>query len=725
MKRVIASLMCAFLSACVFFAANETFSANKLQNEKSPYLQKHADDPVDWYPWGPAAFAKAKAEDKPVFLSIGYSSCHWCHVMEDESFENPAIAKLINETFVPVKVDREERPDIDSLYMSVAQLIAGVSGWPLTIILTPEKKPFFAATYIPDETRFGTTGMVELIPVIKKVWEDQRDQVLESAKKITNALSNIEKMYGVMSGKIDEKVLSDAFEKLASIYDPEYGGFGTAPKLPSPNHLSFLLRVWKNTGNEKALEIVENTLKHMRMGGIYDHVGHGFHRYSTDREWLVPHFEKMLYDQALLSITYTEAFQATGNTDYRKTVEDTLNFVLREMTAPDGGFYTAQDADTGGIEGDYYKWTAREVKKTLRRRDRRIAEAAYNITEEGNFSDTVSKMRTGENILHMTKTLTQLSQDLDIPEIKLSLRLEEIKAKLLEARKLRERPLTDDKILSDWNGLMIAAFAKAGAVLGEQSYIDAAVRAAEFILNTMISSEGMLLHMYRDGEAAVFGQLNDYAFLIWGLIELYEAGFDTRYLFAAFELNSTLLSRFWDREGSAFFLTPEDGETVLVRRKELFDGAVPSGNSIAVHNLLRLSRISADTALEKHASGLLSSYATLVKDSPTNFTQLLSSADFWLGPSYEIVVVGDRDAEDTKTLLGRLNREFIPSKVILLRDGAEHEGELDRIAPYTRDFSRIGGKATVYVCEDFACMLPTTRGDEMIEFLKVRTTAAE
>jgi len=718
-------MMCAFLPACMFFAANETFPENKLQDEKSPYLQKHADDPVDWYPWGPAAFAKAKAEDKPVFLSIGYSSCHWCHVMEDESFENPAIAKLINETFVPVKVDREERPDIDSLYMSVAQLIAGLSGWPLTIILTPEKKPFYAATYIPDETRFGTTGMVELIPVIKKVWEDQRGQVLESANRITNALSDIEKMYGVMSGKIDESVLSDAFEKLASIYDPEHGGFGTAPKFPSPNHLSLLLRIWKSTGNEKALLMVENTLKHMRMGGIYDHVGHGFHRYSTDRKRLVPHFEKMLYDQALLSIAYTEAFQASGSSEYRKTVEDTLNFVLREMTAPEGGFYTAQDADTGGVEGDYYKWTAREMKKTLRRRDRRIAEAVYNITEEGNFSDTASGMRTGENILHMTKTLTQLSQDLDIPEKKLSLRLEGIRAKLFEARTLRERPLTDDKILTDWNGLMIAAFAKAGAVFGEQPYIDAAARAAEFILDTMVSSEGTLLHRYRDGEAAVFGQLNDYAFLIWGFIELYEAGFDMRYLLAAFELNSTLLSRFWDHEESAFFLTPDDGETVLVRRKELFDGSVPSGNSIAVLNLLRLARISADAALEKHASGLLSSYAKLVQDSPTNFTQLLCSADFWLGHSYEIVVVGDRDAEDTKALLSRLNREFIPSKVVLLRDGAEQDGELDRIAPFTRDFSRIGGKATVYVCKNSACMLPTTRGDEMLELLDRRTTATE
>ena len=550
---------------------------NKLIGEKSPYLLQHAYNPVEWYPWGEEAFKKAKSEDKPIFLSIGYSTCHWCHVMAHESFEDSYVGNLMNETFVSIKVDREERPDIDKIYMTVCQLMTGSGGWPLTIIMTPDKKPFFAGTYFPKESRFGRIGLVDLVKRVKDLWMNERKQLVESSEKITFALQDASAESPGSS--LTEKVLNKSYSQLLERYDKINGGFGTAPKFPTPHNLLFLLRYWKRTGDDEALKMVENTLGSMRMGGIYDHIGFGFHRYSTDPNWLVPHFEKMLYDQALLTLAYLEAYQATGKEEYANTAKEVLTYVQRDMVSTEWAFFSAEDADSEGVEGKFYVWSKAEIEEILGIEDAKIFAKLYNVDANGNFLEEATREKTGKNIVHLSSQLLDTySTDIEL-----------LRKKLFEARDNRIRPHKDDKILTDWNGLMIAAFSKAGYILNEPKYIQIAEKAVKFILNQMKNSEGRLLHRYRNCGADILAFIDDYAFLIWGLINLYEASFETSYLKTAITLMEEQLKLFWDSSIGAFFFTAEDAESLLTRQKETYDGAIPSGNSVAMLNLLRLA----------------------------------------------------------------------------------------------------------------------------------------
>ncbi len=677
---------------------------------------QHAYNPVDWYPWGEEAFEKARKENKPIFLSIGYSTCHWCHVMAHESFEDEEVAELMNRSFVSIKVDREERPDIDNVYMTVCQIILGRGGWPLNIIMTPNKKPFFAGTYIPKNSRFNQTGMLELVPRIGEVWNRQHEEVLDSAEKITSTIQN---MVSQTAGEeIEETIIEEAYNEILNSFDTTYGGFENAPKFPTPHKISFLLRYWRRSGNPEALHMVEHTLENMYMGGIYDHLGSGFHRYSTDRMWVVPHFEKMLYDQALLAIAYTEAYQVTGKELYKETAEGIFNYVLRDLTSPEGGFYCGEDADVEGEEGAYYLWTLKEIRSILEFEDAELIIKAFNLKEEGNFEEEIRGKKTGTNLLYMSQPLGILAAELKIPTEEIENRIDTAKKKLLEARSKRKRPSRDDKILTDWNGLMIAAFAKGFQAFGDEKYLKAAEKAADFILKTLYNPKKQLLHRYRDGNAGISGTADDYAFLIHGLLELYEAGFELRYLKAALSLNRELLERFWDPIHGGLFFTAYNSESLIFRQKEFTDAAIPSGNSIEMLNLLRLSRMTANTELEEIAAGLERAFSKLLRKMPSGYTQFLSALDFRLGPSYEVVISGDLKAADTRHMLEELWTYFIPNKVLVFRpEGGEPE--ITKVATYTKVQVPIEGKATAYVCQNYECQLPTAEVNEMLKMLNV------
>jgi len=696
---------------------NETHY-NRLKSEKSPYLLQHADNPVEWYPWGKEAFEKARKEEKPIFLSIGYSTCHWCHVMEHESFEDSKVAQLMNEVFVSIKVDREERPDIDKMYMTVCQMLTGSGGWPLTIIMTPDKKPFFAATYIPKESRFGRTGMVELIPRIKEIWLAQRDEVLHSANQITTSLRQTPK--DSPAEELNESVLKSAYDQLIQRFDTRYGGFSGAPKFPTPHNFLFLLRYWKRSYDESALEMVEKTLHAMRQGGIYDHIGFGFHRYSTDGQWLVPHFEKMLYDQAMLAMAYSEAYQVTEKDEYEKTAREIFTYVLRDMTAKEGGFYSAEDADSEGEEGRFYLWTQDEIKQILTKGESDLIIKVFNLEKDGNFTEEATRRKTGSNILHLKKPLADSASELKMSEHMLQKRLETARQKLFRVREKRIHPHKDDKILTDWNGLMIAALAKGAQVFNEPLYAEAAKNAAEFILKNMRNSYSRLLHRYRDGQAAILAHLDDYAFLIWGLIELYETTFDVNYLHTALDLHRDVITHFGDNKSGGFYFTPDDGEDLLVRQKEVYDGAVPSGNSVSMLNLLRLGRITANYDFEEKAAHIGRTFSSTVNQFPAAHTQLMVALDFALGPSYEIVIVGNPQGKDTRRIRKVLWTQFVPNKVVLFRPTAKDSRDISHIAEFTKNLASINGNATVYVCTNYTCKLPTTDIEKMLELLNVK-----
>ena len=689
---------------------------NHLINETSPYLRQHVHNPVDWYPWGPEAFEKAQREDKPIFLSIGYSTCHWCHVMAHESFEHPEVARLMNETFVSIKVDREERPDIDNVYMSACQVMTGSGGWPLSIIMTPDKKPFFAATYIPREGRFGLIGMMELIPHIKELWTTRRGEALSLSNEIATVLQKTSQ--DISGEELDEATLEFAYEQLAKRFDGRNAGFSSAPKFPTPHNLLFLLRYWKRSGNKAALDMVKKTLQAMRCGGIYDHVGFGFHRYSTDSQWLVPHFEKMLYDQAMLAMAYTEAYQATGEEDYGRTAREIFTYILRDMTAPEGGFCSAEDADSEGEEGKFYLWTQEEVRQALGNNEEAdFVARVFNIEKDGNFAEQATGRRSGVNILHLRKTLGELAFDLNPSQQDLQTHLEAIRQKLFAYREKRVHPMKDDKILTDWNGLMIAALAKGAQAFDEPEYTEAACRAADFILGNMRKPDGRLLHRYRDGQAGVEANLDDYAFLVWGLIELYEAIFDARHLEVALELTRDMVRHFWDEDGGGLYLTPDDGESLFVRRKEIYDGAIPSGNSVAMLNLLRLGRMTATSDLEEKAARIGIAFSGSVKQLPSAHTQLMVALNFGIGPCYEVVIAGKAQAEDTKAMVKALRTRFLPNKVLLLNPGERKSSKITKIAEFTKNQSSIDGRATAYVCMNYNCKLPTTDIDKMLQLL--------
>jgi uncharacterized protein len=680
---------------------------NRLINEKSPYLLQHADNPVDWYPWGDEAFEKARKEDKPILLSIGYSTCHWCHVMEHESFEDPEVARLMNETFVSIKVDREERPDIDNIYMTVCQMISkGNCGWPLNIIMTPENKPFFAATYIPKEARFGRAGMLDL---------------MKSANQITSALQQgLGSSVQLKGEELDESSLEKAYDQLAGNFDSSNGGLGTAPKFPTPHNYLFLLRYWKRSGNENALAMVEKTLQSMRLGGIYDHVGFGFHRYSTDPNWFVPHFEKMLYDQAMLAMAYIEAYQATGKKDYEQTAREIFTYVLRDMTDPGGGFYSAEDADSEGEEGKFYLWSEKEVKQILGKDDAEFFIKVFNIDEEGNFGEEATGRKTGDNILHLKKPVAEVALSLNISQEELNKKIQVAREKLFKVREKRVHPHKDDKVLTDWNGLMIAALAKGAQAFNEPEYSVAAGHAVDFILKNLRDKNGDLLHRYRDGDSGIRANVTDYAFLVWGLTELYEATFDVNYLKTALELNAELIKNFWDEDNGGFYFTSNDVEELIVRQKEINDGAIPSGNSVAMLNLIRLGRITANSDLERKAARIGEVFSKVIKQYPSAFTQLLVALDFGIGPSYEVVIAGDSNAADTGFMLEALRKQFLPNKVVLFRASEKNASDISRFAEYAKNHISLNGKATAYVCLNYKCQLPTTDVGKMLELLNVK-----
>jgi uncharacterized protein YyaL (SSP411 family) len=636
--------------------------------------------------------------------------------MEHESFEDPEVARLMNETFVCVKVDREERPDIDNVYMTVCQLVTGSGGWPLTIVMTPDKKPFFAGTYFPRENRFGQVGLLELIPRIREIWEHRRDEVLQSAEQMTQALAQSSEISP--SGPLGEPVLKSAFEEFQRSFDGRFGGFGRAPKFPTPHNLLFLLRYWLRSGENSALGMVESTLQAMRSGGIYDHVGFGFHRYSTDEQWLLPHFEKMLYDQALLAIAYTEAYQATGIEEFRIVAEEIFSYVLRDMTDTEGAFFSAEDADSEGQEGRFYLWNESELRGLLSAADADLLIRSYDIDPDGNYDGHSESHSSGLNILHLARPVRELAGQLGVSEDDLRKRLESIRQILFAAREKRVRPFKDDKILTDWNGLMIAALALGAQAFGVPQYAVAARKAAEFIIGRLRRPDGRLLHRYRDGEAAVAGNIDDYAFMTWGLLNLYEATFEARHLSHALSLNEILIEHFWDDISGAFYFTADDSEELPIRAKYPYDGAIPSGNSVAALNLLRLARITGNVGFETKAETITRVFSSQVRRAPQAFSMLLSALDFSFGPAYEVVIAGTSGSADLEALLDALRRSYIPNKVVIFRPTDAETPSAAEHASFVKDMKALDGKATAYVCRNHACSRPVTDAAALLELLR-------
>lgn len=676
---------------------------NRLAGEKSPYLLQHAGNPVDWYPWGDEAFEKARREDKPVFLSIGYSTCHWCHVMEDESFEDHEVAALLNRHFVSIKVDREERPDIDQVYMTVCQATTGAGGWPLTVFMGPDKRPFFAGTYFPKTARFGSPGLMDVARSIADLWKNQRGRLDGISEEITNAIQP--KPPEETGHALGRDILSRAHEQLRQTFDPVWGGFGSAPKFPTPHNAGFLLRWQKRDPASGAVEMVEKNLQQMRAGGIFDQIGFGFHRYSVDQKWLVPHFEKMLYDQALLAPVYLDAFLVTGNRGYARVAEEIFEYVLRDMKSPEGAFFSAEDADSEGREGLFYTWNPRQISEVLGKDAGELFCRAFDISPEGNFED-------GLSIPHFPKPFEELAPELGMSVSGLEASLEESRRKLFAAREKRVHPLKDDKILLAWNGLMISALARGAQVLGDPSYAENARTAADFLLSTMRQS-GRLSRRYRQGEVAHPACADDYAFLIWGLLDLYEAVFDLKYLSEAVGLQEEMLRNFWDVQNGGFEFTGKDSEEMIAKEKIIYDGATPSSNSVSALNLLRLGRMTGNTAWEDRADRLMKFFSGQVSLLPPAYTHFLQAVDFALGPTREIVIAGDPASGPVREMIATVNRPYMPNRVVMLKAKGAAGDELSRLAPFTAEIPAGEVGAAVYVCENFSCRKPVTNPAEL------------
>lgn len=675
---------------------------NRLVFEKSPYLLQHARNPIKWWPWSEEAFAEAKRLDKPVFLSVGYATCHWCHVMEHESFEDEEVAALINERFIAIKVDREERPDIDDVYMQVTQAMTGSGGWPMTVLMTPDKHPFFAGTYFPKESLAGRPGIKMLVTELHKAWVEKRDEVESTATAISEQLASM--TAGSPGGDLDVTVFDTAYEQFAAQYDAKMGGFAMRPKFPVPPNLNFLMRYHLRSGKPEALEMVEKTLTEMRRGGIYDQVGFGIHRYSTDREWLVPHFEKMLYDQALVTVAYLEAYQITGKEFYARTAREILAYVERDMKSPAGGFYSAEDADSEGVEGKFYVWTNAEIREVLGEEDGEFYIETFHLTEQGNFLEEATRVRTGANIPHLKEELLDEARA----------RVEALRLKLYEKRETRVHPFKDDKILTDWNGLMITAFAKAARILGDESYAATATKAADFVLSELRDEDGRLLKRYRQGEAGLTAHIEDYAFMVRGLLDLYETSFEVRYLEEAIALQTIADEFFLDSEKGGYFTVAKDAEQLIVRAKKLYGGAIPSGNAVSMSNLSRLYRMTGNPDYAKRNDELIRAFSGEIKEQPMVYPVALCGLDFTFGPAHEIVISGGKDDLDTRAMIEALRKEFRPNQVILLRT-PENADALAKLAPYTGTQLSINGKATAYVCRNFACKVPTNEVVTMLE----------
>src|SRR5271166_3969021 len=689
--------------------------ANHLLAEKSPYLQQHAHNPVDWYPWGPEAFDKASREQKPIFLSIGYSTCHWCHVMERESSENEAIAQLVNNDFVPIKVDREERPDVDHIYMTFVQATTGSGGWPMSVFLTPDLEPFFGGTYFPPDNRYGRPGFPALLAQIAAAWRNDRERVIASGGDI---LAQLRKLGGdAAPAALDRGVLDSCFHYFRRTFDRTRGGFGDAPKFPRPSVLNFLLRYYQDNGNQEALEMTLQTLASMAAGGMNDQLGGGFHRYSVDERWFVPHFEKMLYDQAQLAISYLEAFQITHDKFYADVARSTLDYVLRDMTHFEGGFYSAEDADSvidpahpkEKGEGAFYVWTAAELQEIVGPVLYGPFTKYYGVEDDGNVHEDPHGEFPGKNILYLREK----------PDPYQAAQLDEAKAKLLEARSHRVRPHLDDKILTAWNGLMISAFAKGAQILGEQRYLEAARRATRFILSRMYHpGAGTLLRRYREGEAAIPGFLDDYAFFIGALLDLYEADFDPGHIQLALTLASKMRELFEDRKNGAFFSTAAGDASLVLRMKDEYDGAEPSGNAIALLDLLRLAHITDRAELRQAAERTLAAVGPKVSAQPVASPQVLVALDYFLSPRREIVIAGPREADSTRAFLRAVHGRFLPRAITLLIDSEETRDRLAGIFPAASAAREIDGQTTAYVCENYACRLPVTDVSKFGELLE-------
>jgi uncharacterized protein YyaL (SSP411 family) len=673
--------------------------ANRLGSETSPYLRQHAHNPVDWYAWGPEALDKARQLDRPIFLSIGYSACHWCHVMAHESFEDEAIADVMNRYFINVKVDREERPDLDQIYMSAVTALSGHGGWPMSVFLTPDLEPFFGGTYWPPEARRGMPGFREVLEKVHEAWVDRRDDVRRGAAGLTEAVRQLSRPQSE-PGSLDEDLLRIAQQERLRTHDPVHGGFGGAPKFPHPMDLRLLLRTWKRFGDREALDAVRLTLDKMSAGGIYDHLGGGFHRYSTDARWLVPHFEKMLYDNALLTSAYLEAFQATGDESYARVARETLDYVLREMTHPDGGFYSTQDADSEGEEGKFFVWTEDEVRSVLGEADARVFSCCYDVTAQGNWEEV--------NILNRVKTHAQAARVLGLSEDELAEILARGRAKLFQARERRVHPGRDEKILASWNGFMIAATAQAASVLGEARYAAAAARAADFLLERLRTPAGRLLHTLKDQGPPPGAYLDDYAAAIEALVDVYQATFEGRYVEAAVSLADDLIARFADAQAGGFFYTAADHEALIVRTKDVHDSATPSGNGLAAFALARLARLSGRQEFDESARRTLEMLSGEMRRVSMGAGQALLAFDDLLGPSYEIVIVDGGAPAEAEAALRFLHGRFVPNKIVARRKAGHEADRTGPLAGLLGDKTAPQGCATLYVCERGVCRAPVS-----------------
>jgi uncharacterized protein len=675
---------------------------NRLTHEKSPYLLQHKDNPVDWHPWSEEAFDRARRENKPVFLSIGYATCHWCHVMEHESFEDADVASVLNEHFVSIKVDREERPDVDHIYMTACQLVTGQGGWPLTAILTPDRKPFFVGTYFPKFGRGNRPGMMELLPAIAQAWQVRAEEVTDSALELSMALSRAFEVPASETVASDD-VLTNAVQRLAADFDAEYGGFGRAPKFPSPHTLLFLLRQADRSGDKHAFEMVVRTLDNMRMGGVFDQLGFGFHRYSTDREWRVPHFEKMLYDQAMMTLALTECARISGETRFERYAREVIEYVRRDLMSEDGLFYSAEDADSEGEEGTFYVWTLEEFARVLGDEEGAWMASRLDIREGGNYLDEATRQRTGKSIPIRRFVEGEVDQD----------RFEQNRKRLQDVRSERIRPLLDDKVLTDWNGLMIAALARAGRVFGDDELVRQSEKSAERLIDVM-SVDGELMHRYRDGETAIPALLDDYASLAWACIELYDARLDIRWLDRAEIYADAIVDRFADPEGG-FFMTRGVETDLLVRPIEFTDGAKPSGNSIAIHVLNRLWRLTGSQRFADHVEATLRRTRALAERAPLAMTANLLTLDSWLHPGRDVVIVAE-DAADARAFI-RLVQSDDRGRSSLLVKTREVEVQLATIALHTSAYPLESGRVAAYVCRDFSCDRPVYSEDELRDAL--------
>ncbi len=685
---------------------------NNLINEKSQYLLQHAHNPVDWFPWNEEAFEKAKLEDKPIFLSIGYSTCHWCHVMEKESFEDEEVAKLMNETFISIKVDREERPDIDGVYMKVCQMITGGGGWPLTVIMTPDKKPFFVGTYFPKSQRFNRIGMIELIPKIKEFWLTKRNEINQSADEITKNLNQVS--VRKIEGKIDQSVLGKAYQQFEKRFDSTYGGFGEAPKFPSPHNLIFLLRYYQIHKSNEALQMVVKTLKEMRLGGIYDHIGFGFCRYSTDRFWLVPHFEKMLYDQAMLIMAYVETYQITKDNSFKQTYSEIIDYISRVLTSENGGFYCAEDADSEGEEGKFYLWTKKDLDELLPKENKELFLEIFNVESGGNYHDESKGIRTGKNILHLKKSLSEIAKELNYDSGSLADMIEHCRKVLFEQREKRIHPLRDEKILTDWNSLMISALTKAYAVSNEEKYLDMAIRANEFIIQNMLV-ENSLYHRFKDGEIKVDGNLDDYSFFIQANLDLFEITGNTENLKIAIALNNILSINFWDEENGGYYFTSSNSEKLITRQKELYDGAIPSGNSVQLMNLIRIYRLTQDSNLLEMIEKQIEFFSGEVNRYPSAYSYFLTALSTYYYSSTEVIISGSDNqvSEARKKILSIYN----PNKtVISLTDN--NQSELIKMLPHLENYN-VNQELKIYICNNYVCKNPVENIEDALKELLV------